>query len=141
MNKRTIATTAHGVVATVPMSFVDEAAPISAEFSYRPEDPYAVSVVFRTAEQTVTWNFGRDLLSEGLRHAAGFGDVQAWPARSRRGLPLLVIQLASPDGIVQVEGPRRDVMRFLDATHRLVPAGEEARQLDLDAELVELLCS
>jgi hypothetical protein len=142
MTKRSIATTAEGVVATIPMSFVeDPAVPIAADFAYRPEEPYAVSVVFRTTEQAVTWNFGRDILSEGVQHATGFGDVQAWPARSRRGVPVVTIQLASPDGVVQVEGSRRDISRFLDAAYRLVPVGEESRHVDFDAELAELLCS
>jgi len=142
MTKRSIAATTQGVVAAIPMTFVeDTSAQIVAEFAYRLEDPYAVSVVFRTTDQTVAWSFGRDILSQGVRHAAGFGDVQAWPARSRRGQPVVVIQLASPDGVVQVEGPRRAVSRFLDASHRLVPAGTEGRYLDVDAELAELLCS
>ncbi|MGN6485490.1 MAG: SsgA family sporulation/cell division regulator, partial [Thermomicrobiales bacterium] len=135
MSKRIISTTTDGgVIATLPMAFVDDARlPLSADFSYRAEDPYAITVVFRTPEQSVSWIFGRELLAEGQSEPAGFGDVQVWPTVTRRGVALTVIELNSPDGIVQVEGVSRDLARFLDATYRLVPTGHEADHLDIDA--------
>ena len=142
MSRRMISATAQGVIATIPMSFVNDPShlPLTTEFSYRPEDPFAVSAVFRTPSQTVTWTFGRELLAQGMHEHAGFGDVLTWPKLSRRGTALTVLELCSPDGVVQVEGLSRDIARFLDAAFRLVPLGEEHRHLEIERELAALLC-
>ena len=42
------------------------AAPMEVEFRYDPQDPYAVTLSFVTAEPSVCWTFGRDLLMEGM---------------------------------------------------------------------------
>src|SRR5215472_5669019 len=60
--------------------------PLTAEWSYHSEDPYAVTMSLDTgADQPVKWHFGRDLLATALLAPAGLGDVQAWPSAELAG--------------------------------------------------------
>ena len=51
--------------------------PLSATLKFRSCDPYAVTVCFRGAGETVEWVFARDLLSQAVNAGfAGEGDVR-----------------------------------------------------------------
>ncbi|GAB2679183.1 SsgA family sporulation/cell division regulator [Thalassiella azotivora] len=110
--------------------------PVSLRYSAR--DPYAVTVAFRGEDVSVEWVFGRDLLIEGMTGPGGQGDVHIWPGQ-RAGSDLLLISLSSPDGQAVLEADRSDVADFLARTTRIVPPGQEAHFVDLDAEIASLL--
>lgn len=106
--------------------------------AYDSASPFAVSAVFHTSEGDVTWVFGRDLLEDGLNHAAGEGDVAVWPSHSR-GRRVVCVSLASPTGSALLEAEHGDVLAFLDATFVVTPMGSEMDSIDVDAELADLL--
>lgn len=106
---------------------------------YDTSDPYAVRSTFHTGHgDGVRWVFARELLAEGMRTAAGDGDVRVWPSVTR-GQPVVCIGLRSPDGAALLEAPAPTVRSFLAETFTLVPEGSEARLLDLDATVAALL--
>lgn len=141
MPRHKVLTTAEGVRATVAMTFENATeVPLEADFSYAVEDPYAISVLFRSNTQSIRWIFGRELLAQGISEAAGSGDVLIWPTLDRLGTALVVVQLSSPDGVVRVQAPSANISRFLSATYGVVPRGDESNRLDLDGELARLLC-
>ena len=125
--------------------------PLIAEWSYRREDPYAVTMsLFTGGDEPVKWVFGRDLLDVARLAPAGIGDVQAWPttvsaatAEDDAGAvadeKIISIVLGSPDGCACFETSAADIEEFLARTYELVPAGQESGYLNLDAGLMELL--
>jgi hypothetical protein len=115
------------------------AIPVSARLSYDPADPMAVTIEFRTrGVGTVTWTFARDLIADGARTPTGVGDVRVWPARSAEGATIS-IALSSPSGHALFEGPRDELVAFIDSSYAVVPRGEEAAWLNLDGALKTLL--
>jgi hypothetical protein len=112
---------------------------LEADFCYDSSDPYAITVVFRPADQAVSWTFARDLLVQGLHEPVGMGDVQVWPCLSQAGTAVVVIELSSPDGTVLVQAPSRAVSLFVQRMLSVVPPGQEGALLDLDADLASLL--
>jgi hypothetical protein len=127
--------------------------PLTASLSYCCADPYAVRVAFNVCtDEPVEWIFARDLLTAALDSREGIGDVQAWPSAAScdpaaggalggaaAGHGVLNIAMSSPFGQAQFEASARAVEAFLERTYQLVPAGQESRYLDFDAELTELL--
>ena len=122
--------------------------PLTAEWSYTREDPYAVTMSLDTgADQPVRWTFARDLLAAALLAPAGMGDVQAWPAAesaaaeagAETGGKVLNILLGSPDRCARFETGAAGIEAFLARTFELVPAGQESGNLNIDAGLLELL--
>lgn len=122
--------------------------PLTAEWSYSREDPYAVTMSLDTgADQPVLWTFARDLLAAALLAPAGMGDVQVWPAAesdaaeagAETGGKVLNILLGSPDGSARFEIGAAGIEAFLARTFELVPAGQESGYLNIDDGLVELL--
>jgi len=107
--------------------------PVAVALTYRPDDPYAVTVELSTAGDSVTWLFGRSLLADGTVTATGEGDVRVEPL----GNGAVVVQLRSPEGAVEVHLRRDDVMAFLESSLELVPRSRESEWLatDFDAEL------
>jgi Streptomyces sporulation and cell division protein, SsgA len=112
---------------------------LEAELVYEPSDPFAVTTVFKTGSQAVTWTFGRDLLVDGIYHPAGDGDVHVWPCLSSEGDAVVIIELCSPDGELLVQARSRDINRFVNAMLESVPQGRETEHVDLDAMLGDLL--
>jgi hypothetical protein len=113
---------------------------MTAQLTYRMDDPYAVEAVFDVGDaRTVRWLFARDLLDEGLVQAAGDGDVHVTPSRDPLGFATVQLQLSSPDGVAVLEAAADDVLAFLEQCYLLVPPGEEARFLDLDTTVERLL--
>jgi sporulation and cell division protein SsgA len=113
--------------------------PVHADLSYTHSDPYAVRVAFHTGgAETVEWTFARSLLTDGVTHPAGDGDVQVWPA-SGGAQPMVCLSLSSPSGRALFEAPLTRVVEFLTETYALVPTGCESDFVDVDAELSTLL--
>lgn len=111
----------------------------SAVLEYHSADAYAVSLVFETARGEVRWDFGRELLAEGLYGPAGEGDVQLWPCLDTECHAVTMVELYGGTGsqaLMQLTS--RDVRRFLDASYAVVAAGAEGRGVDLN-EVVESL--
>ncbi|MEV4614023.1 SsgA family sporulation/cell division regulator [Kitasatospora sp. NPDC049258] len=122
---------------------------------YRADDPLAVRMVFPAEyaldgpadtpelgdggpvdpDTGVEWVFARRLLTTGVDRPAGPGDVHIRPALDRR----TVVELRAPEGVALLHFPTQDLRRFLWRSHLAVPEGQEARYLDPDRELAELL--
>jgi len=113
--------------------------PVHADLSYSPIDPYAVRVAFHTgSSEIVEWTFARSLLTDGVTHPVGDGDVQVWPANNT-GQPTVCLSLSSPSGRALFEAPLARVVEFLTQTYTLVPTGCESDFVDVAAELTSLL--
>lgn len=114
--------------------------PLEAEFSYSTTDPLAVVAMFHTGEsEPVRWVFARDLLSEGMDHRTGDGDMVVWPAVGVEGAPAVHIRLRSPDGDALLEADAAAVQQFLKLTWALVTPGTEGHLLDVESVLGSLL--
>jgi hypothetical protein len=108
---------------------------VSAQLSFDPRDPFAVSVSFDAGgTYPVEWTFARDLLDEGLWRAVGEGDVKVWPHHGA-----VCLALRSPSGEALLETRRRAVADFMAKIERLMPIGQEADRVDFDHELECLL--
>jgi Streptomyces sporulation and cell division protein, SsgA len=117
------------------------ALPVAADVVYDHTDPYAVKVGFHTGgSEVVEWTFARSLLTEGVTHPAGEGDVQTWPSHSD-GSPVVCLSLSSPSGRALFEAPLAEMVDFLSRTYAVVPTGTESDHVDVDAELALLLWS
>ena len=115
--------------------------PVMAEVAYDHEDPYAVRVAFHTGgTDVVEWTFARSLLTDGVTHPVGEGDVQVWPSHSA-GKPVVCLSLSSPSGRALFEAPLAQLVEFLTKTYAVVPTGNESDHVDVEAELALLLWS
>ncbi|MFD8779221.1 SsgA family sporulation/cell division regulator [Streptomyces sp. NPDC059916] len=126
----------------------DAGEPAPAQLTYRLSDPYAVEATFHPdGDEAVVWAFARDLLTEGLDHSAGEGDVIVWtvvasdPDQEQR----TYIRLNSPGGTALLSAPHRHLKRYLERTQHLCTPGMEhlhvGAALDtLEGELGELTC-
>jgi hypothetical protein len=115
--------------------------PVVADFNYDQTDPYAVRVAFHTGgADIVEWTFARGLLTDGVTHPVGEGDVQVWPSHSG-GRPVVCISLSSPSGRAMFEAPLTQLVEFLTKSYAVVPTGSESEHVDVDAELALLLWS
>lgn len=115
--------------------------PVVAEITYDSSDPYAVRIAFRTGgADAVEWTFARALLTDGVTHPVGEGDVQVWPSHSG-GRQVVCISLSSPSGKAMFEAPLGDLVEFLTKTYAVVPTGSEGDHVDVSAELALLLWS
>ena len=112
---------------------------LSADLVYDPADPFAVTLVFHTGAQPVSWTFARELLVEGLYDPAGEGDVQVWPCLSTTGSAVVVVELCSSGGEVVVQVGARAVSTFVTRVLAAVPLGDEGRFVDLDEGLARVL--
>ena len=106
---------------------------------YRRPDPYAVTMTFITGEGNLTWTFGRDLLSRGMSHPVGDGDVRVSPAVDHAGRAIVHIELSSPDGHLVLAARTAELDAFVARTLALVPAGEEEQHLDVDLLIAQML--
>lgn len=115
--------------------------PVMADLRYDSANPYAVSMTFHVgADQTVRWLFGRDLLLHGQHALTGIGDVQVWPSRPFGTSQVCIALRPCPhDDAVVVTASARTLGAFVRRTLAVVPAGTEARHLDLDGAVQQLL--
>ncbi len=109
------------------------------DLAYDAADPFAVSLVFRATPHSVRWTFARSLLTAGLCDPTGDGDVHVWSCLDDAGVPVVMVELCSPDGDVLVQFRNHDVVSFLDRTEAVVPSGTESSVLDVDAVIAALL--
>jgi hypothetical protein len=108
---------------------------------YDVADPYAVHATFRTGHgDGVSWVFARELLTLGVHHPSGDGDVRVWPSWSS-GSEVIFIGLTSPDGEALLQAPTRELVDFLGRSYSVCPTGEEIQHLDVDAAINALLAS
>jgi hypothetical protein len=113
--------------------------PVTANIRYDASDPYAVTVTFFTgAADPVRWTFARQLLTDGVEHSVGEGDVRVWPVHSD-GSPVVFIALSSPSGRALFEAALADVVEFLGRSYTAVPTGAESDFVDVDSELSLIL--
>ncbi|PIE27236.1 MAG: hypothetical protein CSA58_05495 [Micrococcales bacterium] len=117
---------------------------LSAVLRYRSTDPFAVTVSFTGSGDAVEWVFARDLLLTALAEGhCGDGDVRVRllipPGCGPADALAMRITLASPDGHAEIEADVCDFRMFLDRALGVVPAGNEYRFVDVDAELALLL--
>jgi hypothetical protein len=116
----------------------DHRVALSATLDYSARDPFAMSVTFHTGDGNVTWVFARDLLRDGIKDAAGEGDIRFRPAHPSRG-PLVCVTLSSPSGVANIEAPREELAAFVHDVYTAVPDGAEWMYLDLDTTIDGLL--
>jgi Streptomyces sporulation and cell division protein, SsgA len=115
------------------------ALPLQADVEFSPDDPYAVRVTFHTGtDEVVAWTFARSLLTDGVTHPVGDGDVQVWPSHTGR-VASVCLSLSSPSGKALFEAPLAELIEFLSRTYSLVPTGHESDFVDVEAELALLL--
>ncbi|MFC7330206.1 SsgA family sporulation/cell division regulator [Marinactinospora rubrisoli] len=116
------------------------AVPLVARLDYTASDPYAIKVAFHVGEdEPVEWIFARELLTVGIVRSVGEGDVRVWPSKES-GERMINIALSSPFGQAQFDASISPLAEFLHRTYEIVPAGEEADFVDLDAEIEQHLC-
>ncbi|OHV36429.1 MULTISPECIES: SsgA family sporulation/cell division regulator [Pseudofrankia] len=109
--------------------------------TWRACDPLAVSLslVSRPDHPALpqgNWVAPRDSLRAGLEKPTGDGDVRFTPDPRRSEVQLVLTDGASHSTVVLGAEPLRD---FLERTERVVPAGQEHPERELDAVLDELL--
>ncbi len=112
---------------------------VPVSLTYDPQDPYAVALVFHTAEGDVTWMVARELLVVGAGSPTGDGDVMVWPALTLELEDAVVIRLQAPGGRLVLRLGLAELDDFLARTLALVPLGTESDHLDLDALVADLL--
>ncbi|MEV6908278.1 SsgA family sporulation/cell division regulator [Amycolatopsis sp. NPDC051071] len=112
--------------------------PVLSRLSFHADEPYAVTVAFRTERgRWVEWTFARELLATGLTDPAGIGDVRVRPDLSGDEA-MLTLEIESPDGYASFELEREDVESFLGSTFELVQLGAESEHFDIDALIEEI---
>jgi hypothetical protein len=116
----------------------DSTTPVLSRFSFHIDEPFAVSVAFRTeGGRWIEWTFARDLLVTGLTVPSGIGDVRMRPDLSEDET-LLTVEIESPDGYAAFELELEDVETFVNATLELVPLGAESEYFDVDGLIDEI---
>ena len=79
----------------------------------------------------------RGLVIESLTGPVGCGDVRMSPQHVQ-GYDVIEIEIRSTDGRAVLVVDQELLQQFLDASLALVPAGEEAAHMDLDAEILKI---
>jgi Streptomyces sporulation and cell division protein, SsgA len=111
--------------------------PLITKWSYRSDDPFAMTVAVQTPRGWVGWLVGRELLARGLTGNAGEGDVRVcW--QHVHGREVIRITVRTRDGQETLAVDRGLARRFLDATADLVPMGGESGQIDFDLVIAKL---
>jgi hypothetical protein len=114
-----------------------EPVPVSTRWTYRADEPFAITVAFATERgRWVEWIFARDLLIAGMDIPSGEGDLHVAPHPD--DADLLLLEIRSPNGSATFELDRDDTEDFLTHTLELVPAGTESTRFDIDRLLAEL---
>ncbi|MGK2874114.1 MAG: SsgA family sporulation/cell division regulator [Nocardioides sp.] len=112
-------------------------APIT--LSYRSDDPFAVTLIFRSSSETVAWIVGRNLLMQGLTAPVGEGDVRIYPSIVTGARTVVVLDFRSPDGRLVAQADSSQLQAFLTQAFAVVPAGTESAFLDIDSLVDDLL--
>lgn len=129
------------VIAHVTFDVLGEHAHSAANLRYRRDDPYAVTAHFGIpdGDAPIVWRFARELLHTAAidRMPAGLADVHWY----ERDATTLILGLRSHEGEIALAVRHADVAAFLRDTYTVVPRGEEAEHLGIDAELVNLFAA
>jgi Streptomyces sporulation and cell division protein, SsgA len=113
-------------------------APVVTRWTYRADDPFAVTLGVRTRQDRwVEWLVARDLVIGALEGPTGIGDVRMSPQHVQ-GYDIVEIEIRSTDGRAVLEVDRDLLSHFVTATLEIVPVGEEAAHLDLDDVIARL---
>ena len=113
-------------------------APVVTRWTYSTADPFAVALGVRgRRDRFVEWLVARDLVIESLTGPVGCGDVRMSPQHVQ-GYDVIEIEIRSTDGRAVLEVDQELLQQFVDASLDLVPAGEEAAHMDLDAEILKI---
>lgn len=130
-----------GVVQECLAELRGQAAPVAIRWTYRADDPYAVTLGIRTPRRRwVTWLMARDLLVAGLVGPTGVGQVRLCPFQAA-ALDRVRVELGAPHRALVVEVDWRLLEQFVLASTDLVPLGAEHTRIDLDAEIEQLTTS
>lgn len=120
------------------VALADDTTPVRSRWTYIGAEPFTISVSFQSEDDVwVEWVFARDLLVNGLTGSAGIGDVRLRPRRTD-GRTALQLEIESPEGHALLELDRESVQRFLEATIKIVPLGEESDYFDVDGLIDEI---
>lgn len=113
-------------------------APVVTRWSYRADDPFAVTLGVRTRQDRwIEWLVARDLVVEALERPAGIGDIRMSPQHVQ-GYDIVEIEIRSADGRAVLEVDRDLLRHFVDSTTELVALGDEEGRLDLDTAIARL---
>jgi hypothetical protein len=113
-------------------------APVVTRWTYRADDPFAVSLAVRTRhDRWVEWLVARDLVVEALSGPTGIGDVRMTP-QLVQGYDIVEIEIRSTDGRAILEVDRDLLAEFVAASMELVQVGDESAHMDLDAEITKI---
>jgi hypothetical protein len=112
---------------------------VSAQLTYRRQDPFAVRLSFPGLlgpdGRDLTWLLSREMLETGLLTPVGDGDVRVVPTSS--GVVRLHLRSGTAEAVL--EASSLTVERFLRACGECVRPGDEGRAYDWDREWTDLL--
>ncbi len=130
--------TADSVHTVELVALADDTTPVRSRWTYDAAEPFTIAVAFLSEDEVwVEWVFARDLLVNGLTGSAGIGDVRLRPRRTN-GRTALQLEIESPEGHALLELERESVQRFLEATTKIVPLGDESDHFDVDGLIDEI---
>ena len=130
--------TADSVHTVELVALADDTTPVRSRWTYDAAEPFTIAVAFLSEDDVwVQWVFARDLLVNGLTGSAGIGDVRLRPRRPH-GRTALQLEIESPEGHALLELDRESVQRFLEATTKIVPLGDESDYFDVDGLIDEI---
>ncbi|MGH3870508.1 MAG: SsgA family sporulation/cell division regulator [Pseudonocardiaceae bacterium] len=116
----------------------EAAAPVVTRWTYRTDDPFAVTLEIQTrGNRFVDWVLARELLVSGLYAPAGIGDVRVRPAQSGKW-DVTLVEICSLDGHAVLEVDRDLLRQFVEATIEVVPLGAESAAVNMDAEIEKI---
>lgn len=116
------------VFVATPAVLLGKDAVVAAMFGYDADDPWPVTIAFRSGKEWVRWALARELLAAGLLSPVGVGDVTVAPFPT--GAVLIELRNARERAEFLFDGA--EVARILAASYDLVPLGAE--RLDWTAE-------
>jgi sporulation and cell division protein SsgA len=112
--------------------------PVVMRWTYRADDPFAVSFAVRTRRNRwVEWLVARDLVLEALAGPAGIGEIRMTP-QLVQGYDIVEIEIRSGDGRAVLEVDRELLRGFVEASTEIVALGDESGRMDLDGEIARL---
>ena len=118
-----------------------QAAPIVSRWTYRADDPYAISFAVRgRAGRWIEWSVSRDLVIEGLTTPCGIGDIRMGPQRVD-GYDVIELEIRSDGGSATLEVDRDLLAHFVNGTLEIVDLGEEPEHLAIDDAIARLFAS
>ncbi len=113
---------------------------------HRASDPYAITAVFNPGtDEEQEWTFARELLSDGMHHSVGIGDVIVWPGTDRTGAGRRVyLRLRPPEGTALLSMAAEDLAALLDSSVPDDPGTPDDTETGIlsawERELRELSC-